>query len=183
MSYPCEDGEPVEFSKETVRKARKQWTCDACHGTIEPGHYYCLDVSKWDGRIDTVRRCGSCELTYHHLREVTPSGEYPSNRLDCGDEYADVHDKPPPPEIARLAFLPAAEAGELLAPVRREVEIFNARYPVGTKVFYWAGVREGPGTPSKTRTPAQVLSGHTAVVWIEDRPDCISLSHIKVPYR
>ena len=41
---------------------------------------------------------------------------------------------------------------------------FNRRAPVGTRVCYWPGIRDGLGITSKTRRPAQVLSGHTPVV-------------------
>ncbi len=59
------------------------------------------------------------------------------------------------------------------------VKMFNDAYPIGTEVRYWTGVREGMGRLSKTRSVAQVLSGHTAVVWVEDHPACIALSHVQ----
>jgi hypothetical protein len=65
-----------------------------------------------------------------------------------------------------------------------EVEAFNAAWPVGTVVDYWRGAYEGePSDRGATRTPAQVLSGHTAVVWIEGCSGCIALSHVRpTPY-
>lgn len=60
------------------------------------------------------------------------------------------------------------------------VEHFNGENEVGTAVRFWTGLREGPGEESKTRSEAQLLSGHTAVVWVEDHPACIALSHIEV---
>ena len=58
---------------------------------------------------------------------------------------------------------------------------FNAAHPVGTTVRYWRGVREGePSGTGKTRSEAQVLSGHTAVIWIEGCSGCIALSHVEV---
>ena len=36
----------------------------------------------------------------------------------------------------------------------RAMTRFNERYPVGTPVRYWPGVREGEGRESVTRTPA-----------------------------
>jgi hypothetical protein len=56
---------------------------------------------------------------------------------------------------------------------------WNRRFPVGTRVRYWTGVREGLGKVSKTRTVAQVLEGHTAVVWLEDHIACVALSHVE----
>ncbi|WP_346536985.1 hypothetical protein [Micromonospora sp. DPT] len=61
----------------------------------------------------------------------------------------------------------------------RRVELFNAIHPVGTTVRYWKGVREGDGKTSTTRTEAQLLSGHTAVVWLEGVSGCIALTHIE----
>lgn len=61
---------------------------------------------------------------------------------------------------------------------------FNRQFPVGTRVRYWTGAREGMGKVSVTRSEAQVLGGHTAVVWVDgyrdgDPPACIALSHIQ----
>ena len=59
-----------------------------------------------------------------------------------------------------------------------EVDRFNKKAMVGAPVRYWTGLREGDGVVSKTRTEAMVLSGHTAVVWVEGHPACIALSHV-----
>jgi len=61
----------------------------------------------------------------------------------------------------------------------RLVADFNARTPVGTSVRYWTGMREGEGKVSTTRTPAHVLGGHTAVVWLEGVSGCVALSHVE----
>ncbi|MER7166991.1 hypothetical protein ABT336_13115 [Micromonospora sp. NPDC000207] len=57
---------------------------------------------------------------------------------------------------------------------------FNSIHPVETPVRYWTGVREGAGRTGRTRTPAQVLSGHTAVVWLHGVSGCINLTHVEV---
>ena len=62
---------------------------------------------------------------------------------------------------------------------QQECDRFNERIPVGTEVEYWRGIREGEGRRGKTRSEAQVLSGHTAVVWIEGCSGCVALSHVK----
>lgn len=62
---------------------------------------------------------------------------------------------------------------------RALVEEWNAANPIGTKVRYWTGVIEGSGKKSTTRTTAQMLSEHTAVVWVEGCAGCISLSHVE----
>jgi hypothetical protein len=56
---------------------------------------------------------------------------------------------------------------------------WNRTFPVGTVVRYWTGVREGIGKVSTTRTEAEVLSGHTAVVWLNNESGCLALSHIE----
>ena len=63
----------------------------------------------------------------------------------------------------------------------RAVEQFNARFPVGTPVLYWPGVREGEGRESVTRSEAWLLGGHTPVVMVEGYAGGIALSHIVVP--
>ncbi|MEU4231122.1 hypothetical protein AB0F17_43095 [Nonomuraea sp. NPDC026600] len=59
------------------------------------------------------------------------------------------------------------------------MEEWNAAYPVGQPVRYWTGWREGEGRRSRTRTPAQLLGGHTAVVWMEGESSCVALSHVE----
>ncbi len=59
------------------------------------------------------------------------------------------------------------------------VDRFNAARPVGTRVRYWTGLREGEGRVSTTRFPAQLLSGHTDVVWMVGEAGCVALSHVE----
>jgi hypothetical protein len=62
---------------------------------------------------------------------------------------------------------------------QQAVEQFNARYPVGSAVHYWRGVRAGEGVLSTTRSPAALLGGHTAVVWVEGYTACLALTHVE----
>lgn len=62
---------------------------------------------------------------------------------------------------------------------RRAVEAFNKANPIGTKVYFWPGVREGEGRPSWTRSQAHLLGGHTPVVWVEGYASCIALTHVE----
>ena len=56
----------------------------------------------------------------------------------------------------------------------------DAEHPVGTLVRYWRGVREGePSGVGKVRWPAELLGGHTPVVWIEDCTGCVALTHVE----
>jgi hypothetical protein len=62
---------------------------------------------------------------------------------------------------------------------QRLVDKFNDQFPVGTKVRYWRGVREGIGKEGVTNHAATLLSGHTAVAWIDGCSGCVSLSHVE----
>lgn len=59
------------------------------------------------------------------------------------------------------------------------VAIFNRQHPVGTRVRYWRGIREGAGLVGFTKSAAGILGDHTAVVWIAGCSGCIALSHVE----
>ena len=59
------------------------------------------------------------------------------------------------------------------------VKRWNRYHPVGTPVIYWPVLGRPDQIRSRTRSPAQVLSGHTAVVWLEGHAACVSLLHCK----
>lgn len=65
------------------------------------------------------------------------------------------------------------------AKVQMEVDAFNAAHPVGTRVRYWTGLREGDGKVSTTRSEAESAGEHTAVVWIDGVRGFVALSHVK----
>lgn len=52
------------------------------------------------------------------------------------------------------------------------VDAFNRDFKVGDEVDYFS-YPEAPPQRFKTRTRAQVLSGHTAVVWLEGKSGCV----------
>jgi hypothetical protein len=56
------------------------------------------------------------------------------------------------------------------------VDAFNAQYPIGTAVL----VRRDNGDlqETKTRSCAEVLSGHSAVIWLEDIGGCYLLDRV-----
>ena len=54
----------------------------------------------------------------------------------------------------------------------QEVADWNARVKVGDLVEYRSYPEAAPQT-FKTRTEAQVLSGHTAVVWLAGKSGCV----------
>jgi hypothetical protein len=62
---------------------------------------------------------------------------------------------------------------------------WNARHPVGTPVTAYPGARpeDDPDCErltTRTRSKAEVLQGHTDVVWVDGHPACIALTHIDV---
>ncbi|NEA52345.1 hypothetical protein [Streptomyces sp. SID10815] len=66
---------------------------------------------------------------------------------------------------------------------QRNVDQWNARYPVGTRVVAYPGFRPERDPDAKylvtrTRSAATVLGGHTAVVWVEGHGACIALTHV-----
>lgn len=62
----------------------------------------------------------------------------------------------------------------------QQAAMWNEKYPVGIAVLYWRGAKQGPGKQSSTKSQAEVLGGHTAVIWVEGEPGCIALSHVNV---
>ncbi|UJR81440.1 hypothetical protein [Sandaracinus amylolyticus] len=59
------------------------------------------------------------------------------------------------------------------------IEWTDAAHPVGTRVRFWTGLREGPGRVSTTRAPAACMSDH-ASVWITGVAGSVALSHVEV---
>lgn len=60
--------------------------------------------------------------------------------------------------------------------LQAEIDAFNVQTPVGATVDFF----EYEGAPLKrykTRTEAQILSGHTAVVWLEGKVGCVCVDH------
>ena len=62
-----------------------------------------------------------------------------------------------------------------------EVEAFNRRFRVGDPVDYYEVIGLGECLRTRTRTPAEVLSGHSAVVWLEGKAGCVLCSHCFMP--
>ncbi|MER6191815.1 hypothetical protein [Streptomyces cyaneofuscatus] len=84
-----------------------------------------------------------------------------SHRYELGRDLPEV--TPEPPEVT--------------------VDRWNAQYPVGTPVTAHPGFRpetdpKGTQLITRTRSAASVLSGHTAVVWVEGHSSCIKLTHV-----
>lgn len=54
--------------------------------------------------------------------------------------------------------------------------MFNSKVPLGGTVDYFF-CEGAPRERLKTRTEAQILSGHTAVVWLQGKAGCVCMSH------
>lgn len=118
MSY--ESDERYTVYEERLHTAHKQHTCDACGRPISPGDVYCSVFTLWSDGSDSLKRCGACQKTHEHLRELCKSIEYlmwPDERLACGLDYAEEWGDDPPEEIAALAFASDEERGKLLTRV------------------------------------------------------------------
>lgn len=66
---------------------------------------------------------------------------------------------------------------------KRAVDLWNTRYPIGTPVTAYPGARPSDDSHcerliTRTRSEAQVLGGHTAVVWVDGHSACIALTHV-----
>jgi hypothetical protein len=59
------------------------------------------------------------------------------------------------------------------------VSEFNARVSVGDVIEYSEVIGIGDPVRFTTATPAQVLSGHTAVVWLVGKSGCVCVTHCK----
>ena len=60
--------------------------------------------------------------------------------------------------------------------VQKQVDWWNKKVPIGTTVWY----RSFPDNEPKeftTRTEAQALGGHTAVVWLRGKSGAVALSN------
>jgi hypothetical protein len=64
--------------------------------------------------------------------------------------------------------------------LEREVAGFNAQFKVGDVVAYREVLRDDcPVQVFSTRTEAQILSGHSAVVWLNGKSGCVLISHCR----
>lgn len=66
-----------------------------------------------------------------------------------------------------------------LAKLQKAVDDWNQSIKVGDEIEYYPLTDEPTCTRHKTRSEAIVLSGHTAVVWLEGRSGCVALDHCK----
>lgn len=63
--------------------------------------------------------------------------------------------------------------------MQAQCDAFNKRHAVGDTIHVWTGPREGTPVERTIRAPACILSGHTAVVYVNGGGGCIALSHVR----
>lgn len=66
-----------------------------------------------------------------------------------------------------------------LADRKRDVARFNARFSVGDPFWAYRGLRGVNPIAVTLRTPAELLSGHTPVAWVDGTSGCIALTHLE----
>lgn len=113
MSIDTFDAEPSDVWTETTRRARKEHACSACRETIRRGDLYVRHVCIFERRPSVALRCLRCDVMYHALDKKIQQhsdGDAAADwRLECGHEYQDRWGEEPPEDLARLAFMTAAE--------------------------------------------------------------------------
>lgn len=57
---------------------------------------------------------------------------------------------------------------------------WNSRYTVGTVVRYHPVIGEHENIPTRTRSVAQVLGGHTAVIFVDLVTGCVALEAVEL---
>ena len=62
--------------------------------------------------------------------------------------------------------------------LQAQCDTFNAAHPVGTAVTVQLDGQDEPFA-TKTRSAAEVLSGHSAVIWLENVRGCYLLDCVK----
>jgi hypothetical protein len=63
------------------------------------------------------------------------------------------------------------------AQLLRQCADWNARWPIGTEVRYHPVQGEAHFSRHLTTSEAYVLSGHTAVIFLDSHSGCVSLDH------
>lgn len=118
--------------------------------------FFCVDLhrrgGKTYGRVNVLARCDK-----HAARvavDQTIAVSYPKSR-------------PAQWIVTKVTALD-------VKPPEQQVDEWNSLVPVGGEVDY-RGYPEAEPKRFKTRTAAQVLSGHAAVVWLEGKAGCVTV--------
>lgn len=63
------------------------------------------------------------------------------------------------------------------AQLQKQCDAWNAAHPEGTLVAFESIRGKGETHRGKSASEAQVLGGHTAVIWLDGKSGCVSLDH------
>lgn len=74
--------------------------------------------------------------------------------------------------------MPRNRVNPVLAELEMECQRWNERNPIGTRVLVQKD--NGVKYPTRTRSEASVLSGHSAVIYLEGISGCYLLSRVTV---
>ncbi|MEO7827189.1 MAG: hypothetical protein ABIR60_08620 [Allosphingosinicella sp.] len=125
--------------------------------------------------LGTLEWCGACKAKATNLRR-RPAGPGPG-------ELAGAHHEPIALELdaeadEALALVEALEliADRVEAAAAAKVDEWNARHPVGQAVNVTRD--NGQTLTTTTRSPAQVLAGHSAVIWVDGVDGCYLLDRV-----
>lgn len=66
------------------------------------------------------------------------------------------------------------------AQLQSQCDAWNEKHAEGVLVSYESVVGEGETHLGKSISPAEVLGGHSAVIWLEGKSGCVALDHCKV---
>jgi len=66
-----------------------------------------------------------------------------------------------------------------IAQLEKQCEVWNRACPIGTEVNYHPVIGRPEYRTRKTRSFAQVLGGHTAVIWLEGESGCVALDAVE----
>ncbi len=119
--------------------------------TLRNGEFPCVVFAGSAGKAKVER--------FRELRELFPQVEYTDLRVRS---------------LGRMERPPTQE--QIAA---KEAEEFDKRYPIGTRVKFWSGLKEGePTSVGKTCHVATVVCG-TAVAWIDTARSCHAITHVE----
>jgi hypothetical protein len=102
------DGSYDVFEEVVIRSLARD-SCNACSEIIARGHYYVRITSLFEGRREKHKQCLRCHYIWRVLVNARGYGEWPCERLRCGEEWEDVFFGEPPEGIERLAFVEPEE--------------------------------------------------------------------------
>lgn len=63
------------------------------------------------------------------------------------------------------------------AQLQKQCDNWNAKHPVGKAIVYESIRGEGESHRGESTSEAEVLGGHSAVIWISGKSGCVDLDH------